>query len=645
MDRTTTTADAADAAGWTLPNWAWMLGAVALFFWQGWLTLGLFGPEPWDDLVNDRPIVSGVHPQNLYLGEIGVHGIHALGRTTVYDPNFQEGYPKTPIFDGGRLAELFMLMAPPSPPSQMGGGAAAYKIGFASLCLLVPLFLLLAGKTLGLGNGTTLLATFLGQLIWWGPLGRTAIATADCELYLASLASLAHIGLLVSYDRTANVPAWFGIWLTAGLGWFLQPLLFPLALPVILIYYLSVGAKHELLTWHAAFWAAQILAVVVNLPWLVDWFDSWWLRAALPSASGLLTHRTLGTLWNAPLWGCETDRMLSGVLLLAATVGVVILNQTRERAAARMIGVSSAGSLVLAMLGISWEPLGVVGTAALLAPALWFACIPAAHAWIWTAQRLWQRGAVGHCLLAGLLVSAGGYVAIQSNAPCNLCERCRAIELLEIGLGRDREAIVRTLLQHTTTEARILWEDRTCTRQSSRWPALLPLLTGRSYIGGLDPDGFIEHSSISLRNQALEGAPIAACTDEALTEYCRRCNVRWIVAWSPAVIERLEAWKAAEKVEPVVDGATGWLFQVRRTPSYALKGQAELVHADGQSIMFANVVPIQGEVVLSLHWQAGLRASLDRVQLERAVSSDDQIGFIRLKLAAPAACLTLTWER
>ena len=49
----------------------------------------------------------------------------------------------TPVFDGGsRPGELFLLLA---------GGSyrpAAYKIGFAALCLSVPLFLLIAGTML-----------------------------------------------------------------------------------------------------------------------------------------------------------------------------------------------------------------------------------------------------------------------------------------------------------------------------------------------------------------------------------------------------------------------------------------------------------------------------------------------------------------
>jgi hypothetical protein len=638
MERPVTTAEG--SAAWRLPTWAWLLGAVALLAWHGWLTLALFGDDPWRNLLSDEPIVSGVHPQHLYLGSLGAHAIATHGRTTVIDVHFQVGYPKTPIFDGARVAELLLLC---------GGGSyqpAAYKIGFAGLCMLVPIFLLVTCKSLNLGHATSLLATVLGQLIWWGPHGRAAMLAGDCELYLAALSALAHVGFLIAYHRTASVSSWFGLWITGCIGWFLQPLFFPIALPVLLTYYLSVGVKHDFLTWHVALWSAEMLALLVNLPWLTDWIDSWWLRTPLPIATDLLAHRTFATVWNAPLWGGSMSRALAILLTLGAAVGLVILNQTHQRPAARMLGMAAGGTLVLALLGISWEPLGAVGTAALLAPALWFACIPAAHGCTWVSLRLWRRGTFGRGVLAVLLMASAASFTLLTDTPQCLFQRCVPAEPLEIGLGRERLALVETLLQYTSDDARILWEDRNRPRQASRWSALLPIVTGRSYIGGLDPDGFIEHSSISLIGESLvDIGPIATAKDDELMEYCRRYNIRWIVAWSPGVIHRLEEWKDAKKLIQLVDEQTGLLFEVKRTPNFALKGQAELLEADGRCITLGNVVPHNGEVLISLHYQAGMRASPGRVQVEKATSGDDPIGFVRLRLAVPAARVTLSWER
>ncbi len=637
MERTTPNADG--SASWTLPVWAFWLGMAVLCAWQGWLTVALFGPDPWEQILNDQPIVSGFHPQHIYIGSLGAKGLTTHWMTVVYDFAFQAGWPKTPIFDGGRLAELFLLL---------GGGSyqpTAYKLGFAVSCLLVPVFLLSACKSVGLGNGASLLATFLGQMIWWGPHGRAALVSGDYELFLASLSGLAHVGLLISFHRTASVRAWFGLWLTGCVCWFLQPLLFPIALPILLVYYLSVGTKHDFLTWHFAFWGAEFLAIAMNLPWLIDWFDSWWLRASLPSPSGMLEHRTLVTVWNAPLWGGPGNRLLAVFLMVSACVGVGILNQTQQRPAARLLGLSALGALVLSLLGISWEPLGVLGTAALFAPGLWFACVPAAHAWISVLSRLCRCGKPGRVIAAAMLLAAVGCFGYFAETPCTLLTRCLPVEPMEIGLNADRQAIVQALIAHTNEDARILWEDRTPQRQTSRWPALLPILTERRYIGALDPDGFIEHSSICLNQQTQETQLIPRSTDADWAKYCRRYNVRWIVAWSPTVIERLERWPAAKKLQQLTDVETGWLFEVNRTPSYAIKGKADVILADGHQIMLRNVVPVDGVVELSMHYQPGMRASPDRVKVERATSGEDQIGFVRLRLAVDILAVTLTWDR
>ncbi|MBI2804500.1 MAG: hypothetical protein HYX68_05890 [Planctomycetes bacterium] len=627
------------SAPWKLPTWAWLGGVVALLAWQAWLTLALFGSEPWVNLTDDRPIVSGAHPQNLYLASLGAAAFTSRGRTIGFDDKFQAGFLKTPIFDGARLAEVWLVAG--------GGGynPAAYKIGFAIVVFLMPWFMLIACKALDISHGASLLATFLGQLIWWGPHGRVAMETGDCGLYLAALASLAHIGFLIAFHRGGSVTAWFGLFLTAGLVWFLQPLFLPIALPVLLTYYLSVGAKHDFLTWHFAFWGAEFLAVAINLAWLSDWVDSWWLRTPLPAGPDLLAHRTFSTLWNAPIWGGETSRLIAVLLLAAGLVGVLILNQTRQRPTARLLALSSGGALTLALLGISWEPLGTVGTAALFAPSLWFACIPAALALTWTSTHLWRLGWVGRIGLAGLTIGAGAGVVLLTDGPICLNDRCLPGEALEIGLDARREHLVQALVENTSSDARILWEDRKRPRHASRWSALLPRLTGRSCIGGLDPDGFIVHSSISLIDEALEGRPIASWDDDQLRDYCRRYNVRWIVAWSPAVIHRLEEWGDAKKQSPLVDQETGWLFEVKRTPSLALRGQAEFLEATGHSIRLANVVPQNGIVVLSLHFQPGMRTSPGRVQIEKATLGDDPIGFIRLRLEVPASRVTVTWDR
>src|SRR5262249_36104023 len=146
------------------------------------------------------------------------------------------------------------------------------------------------------------------------------------------------------------------------------PLLFALLVPVALIYYLSIGARHRLV-WHVAILGGLALAIAGNLFWLIDWLNYWWIRAPLRIETDLLSHRTLHSLWAAPLWGSPTDRLLSLTIFAAGALGVVIWNLQRERATARLLGLSAAGFLILSVIAITSEPLGSFGASRLLIPA------------------------------------------------------------------------------------------------------------------------------------------------------------------------------------------------------------------------------------------------------------------------------------
>src|SRR5262245_65256251 len=129
----------------------WRLALPALVAWQAWLTLGLFGPDPWRRLTSDEPIISGRHPLHLYHGFLGARAWCDRGSLSCYDPAFHAGYPKTPVFDAGsRPAELALALAGArySP--------AAYKVGLVAFCAFVPLGLFLAARGAGLCRGVSL---------------------------------------------------------------------------------------------------------------------------------------------------------------------------------------------------------------------------------------------------------------------------------------------------------------------------------------------------------------------------------------------------------------------------------------------------------------------------------------------------------
>src|SRR6185437_7244802 len=140
-----------------------------------------------------------------------------------YDPTFHAGYPKTPVFDSGsRPAELVLALA---------GGRycpAAYKIGMALVCAVVPLLLFLAARSAGLNRAAACLACLLGLLVWWGQPCRETLESGEVDLLLATLLVLAQAGLLIRYHNDPGPLSWLGIVAASLLGWFAHPLVLAL---------------------------------------------------------------------------------------------------------------------------------------------------------------------------------------------------------------------------------------------------------------------------------------------------------------------------------------------------------------------------------------------------------------------------------
>src|SRR5262249_27987686 len=149
-----------------------------------------------------QPVLSGAHALHQYHGFLGAQAILNRGTCSCYDPAFQAGYPKTPIFDSGsRFAELSMLLA------GSGFSPAAYKIGLAVLLCCIPLLIMIAARGAGLGWWETLLATLLAQLVAWGVPARELLEYGELDLLMGGVLLVAQLGLLIRYDRD---PGFFG---------------------------------------------------------------------------------------------------------------------------------------------------------------------------------------------------------------------------------------------------------------------------------------------------------------------------------------------------------------------------------------------------------------------------------------------------
>jgi hypothetical protein len=605
------------------------------------MVLGLFDAgRDWHRIFDNEPVISGRHSLHVYHGYLGARTFLARGSLCCYDPAFQAGYPKTPVFDAGsRPAELFLTL------NGANYHPAAYKIGLAICCCLVPMLIVCAAWCVGLGPGAGCLAGALAILVCWSDPCRALLMAGDLDLMLAGLAALVHVAFLVSFDRRPGLINWLGILISGAVGWFAHPLLFGvLAVPLLLIYYLTTGVRHGLL-WHGMFLGALAGGVLANCFWLADWFNYWWVLNPLPTGNAVVARVTFETVWLTPLWGEPIDRALALALLGLGIVGLAIFNQSKARASARLLGLGGGGLLALALAGIAWEPLDRLGASRLLAPALWFATLPAACAAVWAfdlIRRLtgatWRAAAV-----VGFSFLTAGAVAAPFLRPA--FDLVQHMEPLEIGLGDGRQAIVNSIATATNNEARILWEDTPGVPTDARWTALLPLMTERAFLGGLDPETIAEFGQTVLSAGNLAGRPIGGWSDADLEDFCRRYNLGWAVCWSSESLARFQQWERAKPVTKLEDGTrSGWLFALRRPRSFILNGQARWMQADCERIVLGDVIPDGDEVVLSLHYQSGLTVTPARVKLEPVPDLEDPIPLLRLRATGPVTRITLTWQ-
>ncbi|MGL4551535.1 MAG: hypothetical protein ACRC33_10140, partial [Gemmataceae bacterium] len=487
------------------------------------------------------------------------------------------------------------------------------------------------------------LAVLLAQLVWWGRPGREALEAGDCDLLLGSLAAMIQAGLLVRYHDKPGALNLTGVVVSGVAGWFAHPLLMVLMMPPYLLYYLAVGPRHGTL-WHLPLYGALALAIAGNAFWLTDLIGFWWVRVVPDLDTPLVTKLTVGGVWRSDLWGDTFDRVVCFVLLGLCLAGLAVMHRHRQPVGARLVGVASGGLFLLAVIGLVYDPLGRMGAAQLIIPALLFACLPVACLTAAGLERLRRRhplapaGAVAGLLLAGWLFVPAA-------------QRERAAQLLNtrpfaIGLGAERARLVAAVRDATTPDARVLWEDLPGGRLESRWTALLPKLTGRSFVGGLDAGAGIEHTATGLVGGRLAGRPLDEWTDADLEEYCRRYNVCWVAARTEASKARFGRW-AGGTGRDLPGGVR--LFTLNRTASFALTGTATVSAADSRGILLVDATPAPGEdgvgtVELSLHYQSGMRVSPSRVKIEQKLTTQDTIPFVRLRMKEPVGRILITWE-
>ncbi|MCZ2343954.1 MAG: hypothetical protein LC104_19480 [Bacteroidales bacterium] len=616
------------------PQWFFALAIIVLG--QAGLTLELFGPEhALTGLTDSRPIIGGRHPLHLYHASLGAETFRDRWGTACYDPAFQAGYPKTPVFDGGcRPAEAVMVLAGKTTPSR------AYKFGVFALCLIAPLVFAAATRAVGVAAPGAVLAATAGCLIWWSPHVRQILDAGNLDLLLAGLMGVLFVGGLVRYHAEPGLTGWLKMSAAAILGWYAQPIVWLGLLPILIVYYFALAPRHGL-AWHLGLIGITAAGLAPNMWWLWDWGRFWWLRQ--PSIDEIAPfpewHRFLGsTTEYTAMIGVEP---VSWAIFVAGLFGLMALARARYWAAVGVTITAAGLAVIVTRLGETWPTLMIV-RADRVAPFAVAILVPAASAlvWGWWSVARHGRMAVIGVSLFPVLLGWGGFVAEPLRAGLGL-----NLEPLPLGFTIPQQDIIRGLQRRTNTDARILIEESDKRHPGWNWTALLPTYTQRAFLGGLDPDACVEHAFCGLRPGMLNGRPFSDWTDAERNNFCRRYNVGWVLCRSPEVWDWWLAMPGSHEIARFEDDGPLVLVELDRPRSYILSGSATVERIDRDGIVLIDAVPdAEGHLVLSLHHQPGFRAAPGVVQVDADPDPFDPIPMLKLRLPGRTSRIALTWE-
>jgi hypothetical protein len=608
----------------------WLLILSLLLVGQGWLSLRLFGT--WENalirLGDDSPLIDGRHPLHYYHGSIGNKKFLEKRTTSCYDPAYQAGYLKTPIFDSGcRPAELAFLLG--------GRGHAIYKLSVFVYCLLTPVAFTLAGRGSGLNAAGSVLAGMLGTVMFWSEPAQVLLLKGHLDLLLAGLCAPVFLGWTAAFGRTPRPACWLMMTFAGALGWYFSPLVMLCLLPIFFLYQFWVFTKHCWI-WHLAMLASAGTAVIVNHSWLQEWWEHISIYAPFggetePPSKWPSALRE----WDAFLPSDPVDLGL-GVIGL---VGLMIMLGKHARHA----WLFALGTLTFATAGAMgrlWPLAYELGTQKLSLVCVWCLAIPAAYALAVLAINIGQG--TGYRFLGFVWLLAG---AIVITLGFDLHIRLGQYHPFTIGLGSEREHLVQAIREHAPKNGRVLWEDRTQTHKDFGWTSLLSDLTDRHFLGGLAPDGCIDNMFVRLVDGRLAGMPIGRVSDEELSRFFHRYNITLIVAWTAESQARLSQHPLVHKVMDVSDQGNGILFRVERPPRFFLSGKGEVLQADWQRLALGELEPDEhGEVIISWHYDPNFRVSPSYVRIEKDLDKNDPVPLLRLKLPGPVVRVTLTWN-
>ncbi len=568
-------------------------------------------------VLSDQPVLSGDYGLHAYYCLI-TRSQPARGSLFGYDPYFMAGYPHTVVFPTSTV--YFQLLTAVVPEKYVW---PAIKIGILLGAVLPLVTLPLVTRYCTRSWRAALVALLLMLSVYWA---------AQPEVFLRTgLASW-----LVSCALAVPAVAAWSVAVTTDAR-------FRAAVVALLAVALAIAAIYCHLL--QALTLALSFATVGLLTLPMRWRRVVGLGVAVGGAVALATYplwRSVPDLWS---WvdrpgvffvSAQPVRELVNLLLTGphhqwlvlwlALVGLFVDGgQSRPTKA-----MSIAGGILLgfALLGGLFPASRQLQPLRFQTAGLWLLTPGAAAAASWIYRALADSYRASHhravavvgALLFLRLLTPGLVSVAHPRAP------------LSLPLTRSQRELVAWLREHTTPDHRILFEDVSSKDVTPELAAairtgpdpdalryrispLLPLLTNRSYIGGLYYPCYLRHAYAKFGNGRLFGRPLWSEEGPGMSvreaqELLERYNIAWVVTWSPASRRFFDTLSSVAK--PAFRAGPYRVYELRNADyDYCLDGKAT-VQVGWNKVELSRIRPgSDGRLVLKFHWVPGLTVADD----------------------------------
>jgi hypothetical protein len=553
--------------------------------------------------LSDRPVMNGDYALHAYQSVLGVTFLAERQANSGYDPFFMAGYPKTPYYDGSLAPfEITALVVP--------GVFRAVKALVIATPLLVLGLMVIALRGFGLDPTAVRIGAGLTVALSWMSLPVVLLMLGMAGNLLGVALALAALGLL---HRMLQEPA-RGPAVLFALAGALAIHTHPHGVAVLGLFSLalSLAATHRGIALRAALmaWLAVALApYVATLAQFRDRIDPdfqvYWALAR--AAEPFHYYFDFGD-------GARQAGVLELALLVLAVAELLRWHRA-GRWAARGYLAALGVLFVLCFWGARSRFLASLEPLRFTVSLAYLSLVPASALLARTLQGGGSRERIvmagGGALIVALL--AAGTPAMTG--------------LLRVGPDATERALADWIVRHVPADGRVLIEDSAVGGPLGEAEAsgggvlpLLPLMTGRSFVGGPTAAARPRAFFANLIDARLFGRPVEAV--DGLPARLDRYGISAALVWSAS------AYRAVVKAGMRPAGRVGRLVGlVRPDPGRAISGRAKIRPGPGGLLVDDAVAGPDGRLVLSWHHDPLLECD-PPARLTGVTLGDDPVPFL-----------------